>query len=194
MPTCIIINGHTDKDSFAEANAEALQEAAKNQGFETKLLHVNDFPRVGCNPAKGGCPIEFNVLAKEIAAADYIALTAPMWNLGVPGVTKNFIDGVMQARVAFAYHRPKWWQKLIGIPNLEGLLQAKKVVFVWTCGGPAWTYTILGNPMVKQLKLMFKVYGAKQFVSMSLGSIRKDSDEQRVRTDAFIAKLRKYKF
>jgi len=191
---CIIINGHTDKDSLAHANALALEEAAKAQGLDTKVLNVIDYPRVGCNPAKGGCPIEFNTLAKEIAAADYIAITAPMWNLGVPGVCKNFIDGVMQARVSFAYHRPKWWHRLLGIPNLEGLLQAQKVVFVWTCGGPAWTYTLLGNPMVKQLKLMFKVYGAKKFVSISLGSIHGSPETQRAHTEPFVAKLKKYKF
>jgi len=194
MTTCIIINGHTDKDSLAHANAQALQQAAEAQGFETKLINVIDYPRVGCNPAKGGCPIEFGQLAKEIAAAEYLAVTAPMWNLGVPGVCKNFIDGVMQSRIAFRYHRPKWYHKLLGIPNMEGLLQAKKVVIVWTSGGPSWVYSLIGNPLTKHLKEMFKFYGAKRVVAISLGNLHGSDEEQRQKTEPFIAKLKQYKF
>ena len=191
---CIIINGHTDKDSLAHANAKALEKAAKAQGLTTKFVDVIDFPRVGANPAKGGCPEIYNDLAKEIAAAEYIAIAVPMWNLGVPGVCKNFIDGVMQARVAFAYHRPTAIHKFLNIPNMEGLLQAKKVIIVWTAGGPTWIYRLTGNPLTKHLKSMFKFYGAKKFVSISLGSIHGTPEEQRAMTEPFVKKLETYKF
>ena len=193
MTTCIIINGHSDEDSLAHANAEALLEAAKSQGLAAKIYNVNDYARV-CNPAKGGCPVEFGALATEIAAADYLALTVPMWNLGVPGVCKNFIDGVMQARIAFKYEKPTALHKLLGLPNIVGLLQAKKVVIVWTCGGPAWIYSVIGNPLTKHLKAMFKFYGAKKVVSFSLGNLHGSDEDQRKRTEPFVEKLKQYQF
>ncbi len=191
---CIIINGHTDKDSLAAANAQALKEAAEAQGLKAKIVHAIDYPLVKKNPAKGGCPAEFDALAKEIAAADYLAVTVPMWNLGVPGVCKNFIDGVMQARVAFRYHAPKWHHKLLGLPNIEGLLQAKKVVIVWTAGGPAWVYSFIGNPLTKHFKAMFKFYGAKKVVDISLGNLHGSDEAQRQKTEPFLARLKNYKF
>lgn len=194
MPTCYIINGHPDTDSLTHANAQALKEAAEAQGITAHVLNANDFPRVATSPVNGGFPEAYNDLAPKMAEAEYIAITAPLWNLGAPGILKNFIDGVAQARVWFKYGRPNALQKMLNIPNFTGLLKTKKVVVVWTSGGPAWSYLIVGNPLVKHLKTMFKFYGAKKVVSIGLGSIHGSEEEQRAITEPFVAKLKQYKF
>lgn len=196
MTTCYIINGHPDKDSLNYANAEALKEAAEAQGHETLLIHANDFPRVATNPAThGGYPPEYAEISLALSTADYIAITVPMWNLGAPGVFKNFIDGAAQARVWFKYQAPTGLKKKMGLgAELVGLLKAKKVVVVWTSGGPTWVYKIFGNALIGQIKSMFKFYGAKSFDSLSLGQLNGPVEKQRKIAEPFLEKLKNYKF
>lgn len=195
MKTCLIINGHPENECLAHANAEALLEAAKSQGLTARIINISDYPVVDCRPGPDtSFGAAYDELSRELATTDYIAITTPMWNLGAPGMLKNFIDGVAQARVWFKYDAPSFFHKACGVPNLVGLLQTKKVLVVWTSGGPDWVYGLIGNPLTHHLKTMFKVYGAKRFESLSLGNLHGSEAEQRQLTEPFIEKLKKYKF
>jgi FMN-dependent NADH-azoreductase len=66
-----------------------------------------------------------DVLISEIAAADVVVLGVPMYNFGVPGQLKNWIDAISRAQVTFRYTAN----------GPEGLLKGKKVYVALTRGG-----------------------------------------------------------
>ena len=64
-------------------------------------------------------------LISEIQAADVVVLGVPMYNFGVPGQLKNWIDAISRAQVTFRYTAN----------GPEGLLNGKKVYVALTRGG-----------------------------------------------------------
>jgi FMN-dependent NADH-azoreductase len=66
-----------------------------------------------------------DTLISEITAADVVVLGVPMYNFGVPGQLKNWIDAIARAQVTFRYTAN----------GPEGLLKGKKVYVALTRGG-----------------------------------------------------------
>jgi FMN-dependent NADH-azoreductase len=66
-----------------------------------------------------------DALISEIQAADVVVLGVPMYNFGVPGQLKNWIDAISRAQVTFRYTAS----------GPEGLLKDKKVYVALTRGG-----------------------------------------------------------
>jgi FMN-dependent NADH-azoreductase len=64
-------------------------------------------------------------LIAEIQAADVVVLGVPMYNFGVPGQLKDWIDATSRAQVTFRYTAS----------GPEGLLKGKKVYVALTRGG-----------------------------------------------------------
>ena len=66
-----------------------------------------------------------DALISEIQAADVVVLGVPMYNFGVSGQLKNWIDAISRAQVTFRYTAS----------GPEGLLGGKKVYVALTRGG-----------------------------------------------------------
>jgi FMN-dependent NADH-azoreductase len=66
-----------------------------------------------------------DTLISEIQAADVVVLGVPMYNFGVPGQLKDWIDAISRAQVTFRYTAS----------GPEGLLKGKKVYVALTRGG-----------------------------------------------------------
>ena len=66
-----------------------------------------------------------DALISEIQAADVVVLGVPMYNFGVSGQLKNWIDAISRAQVTFRYTAN----------GPEGLLKGKKIYIVLTRGG-----------------------------------------------------------
>jgi FMN-dependent NADH-azoreductase len=66
-----------------------------------------------------------DTLISEITAADVVVLGVPMYNFGVPGQLKTWIDAIARAQVTFRYTAN----------GPEGLLKGKKVYVALTRGG-----------------------------------------------------------
>ena len=66
-----------------------------------------------------------DALISEIQAADAVVLGVPMYNFGVPGQLKDWIDAISRAQVTFRYTAN----------GPEGLLKGKKVYVALTRGG-----------------------------------------------------------
>ena len=66
-----------------------------------------------------------DALISEIQAADVVVLGVPMYNFGVPGQLKDWIDAISRAQVTFRYTAN----------GPEGLLKGKKVYVTLTRGG-----------------------------------------------------------
>jgi FMN-dependent NADH-azoreductase len=66
-----------------------------------------------------------DTLISEIRVADVVVLGVPMYNFGVPGQLKNWIDAIARAQVTFRYTAN----------GPEGLLTGKKVYVALTRGG-----------------------------------------------------------
>jgi FMN-dependent NADH-azoreductase len=66
-----------------------------------------------------------DTLISEIQTADVVVLGVPMYNFGVPGQLKDWIDAISRAQVTFRYTAS----------GPEGLLKGKKVYVALTRGG-----------------------------------------------------------
>ena len=66
-----------------------------------------------------------DTLISEVQAADVVVLGVPMYNFGVPGQLKDWIDAISRAQVTFRYTAS----------GPEGLLKGKKVYVALTRGG-----------------------------------------------------------
>lgn len=66
-----------------------------------------------------------DALIAELQAADAVVLGVPMYNFGVPGALKHWIDAITRARVTFVYTDK----------GPVGLLTGKKVYVALTRGG-----------------------------------------------------------
>jgi FMN-dependent NADH-azoreductase len=66
-----------------------------------------------------------DALISEIQAAEVVVLGVPMYNFGVPGQLKDWIDAISRAQVTFRYTAN----------GPEGLLKGKKVYVALTRGG-----------------------------------------------------------
>ncbi|NCP67002.1 NAD(P)H-dependent oxidoreductase [bacterium] len=187
VQTLVVIVGHPEAGSLNHAAAEALVVAGVSKGLEVQVLRAYDFPFLPNDPSKHGFPEEYEKAVQCIEQATYLAAVTPMWNLSITNGLKNFIDGVMQPRRLFQYNKKG---------NPEGLLKTKKMLIVWTSGGPIWVYKIVfGNPVYKQIKAVFKFCGVKAFDQKALGKVLgKDSPEEKARVSNFIKELETYKF
>ncbi len=183
----VIVSGHPDRNSLAEANVKALETAAKKQDIDVKIFYAYDFPLLQTNPAKGDIPAEFEAPVEAMLEANYFAFVTPMWNFGVTGGLKNFIDGVVQRKKFFEFtpeRKPK------------GLLKTEKGLVVWTSGGPDWIYgTVMKNVLFGELKSILKFCGVKKMSQLSLGNVLgKETHQEKAAINAFLAKLENYKF
>lgn len=101
---------------LARQTPPALDEAALQALFT---------PATDRTPAQAARVAQDDALIAEAQAADVLVLAVPMYNFGVPGSFKNWIDAIARAGVTFKYTDQ----------GPVGLLQGKKVYVVTTRGG-----------------------------------------------------------
>jgi FMN-dependent NADH-azoreductase len=93
--------------------------------FDESALQALFTPADKRTPEQAARVARDDALISEIAAADVVVLGVPMYNFGVPGQLKNWIDAISRAQVTFRYTAS----------GPEGLLKDKKVYVALTRGG-----------------------------------------------------------
>ena len=88
-----------------------------------------------------------DALISEIQTADVVVLGVPMYNFGVSGQLKNWIDAISRAQVTFRY----------AATGPEGLLRGKKVYVALTRGGQYRNTP--GDTQVPYLRTIFSFLG-----------------------------------
>ena len=86
--------------------------------------------------------------ARIFNEADILVLTAPMWNFGIPGILKTWIDQVLSPGLTFT----------LGTAGVKGLHKIKKVLLMTSSGG---VYGKDGRPdtLLPQVKSAFGFVG-----------------------------------
>lgn len=93
--------------------------------------------------------------AREFAAADYILIGAPYWDLSFPACLKNYIEQISVNGIAFTY---------VETGSL-GLCKARKMMYISTAGGFVWEGGHAGEAYMRQI---CSFYGIGQFESYCL--------------------------
>lgn len=155
----VVINGHPSEESLSGKHAEIAKKVAESKGYNVKYHRAINFPFVG-HVMKEGYPEVFNEVADDITAAEVIVILTPMWNYNMTGSLKNFFDGAIQARKHFRYKNVPILN--VGMP--VGFLKTRKVITIYTTGGPKWFYNLPFGPALlkKQIKGLFSIAGVKK--------------------------------
>lgn len=93
--------------------------------------------------------------AREFAAADYILIGAPYWDLSFPACLKNYIEQVSVNGIVFTY---------VEAGSL-GLCKAQKMMYISTAGGFVPEGGHAGEAYMRQLS---SFYGIGEFASYCL--------------------------
>jgi putative NADPH-quinone reductase len=202
MKTLVIITAHPDRDSLCEANAKALEQAALSQNFSVKRYDARDFPMLKLNPLKQKFPSEYDEPSDTLSKCEEIVIVTPIWNSGVPGILKNFFDGVTQSQKLFRFVSHPLLTFFRNIPGTKyiipealpmGLMKAQKVLCVWTADAPEWYYRFLfwKNGVINTVRNVFSLCGVRKFKQKALGMTRKRSEKE---IKNWLNELRNYKF
>ena len=120
---------------------------APHPSLDDSALQALFTPADKRTPEQGARIAQDDALIAEIVAADVVVLGVPMYNFGVPGQLKNWIDAISRAHVTFRYTAD----------GPEGLLKGKKVYVALTRGG-IYRNTP-GDTQVPYLKTIFTFLG-----------------------------------
>ncbi|MBP7859755.1 NAD(P)H-dependent oxidoreductase [Patescibacteria group bacterium] len=165
MKKILIITSHPNKDSLTFQNANITEKKALESGIEVTRIEASDLPLMGKNLSSA----EKDLLEKtknSLLNSDYIAIFTPLWNFGLPGALKNFLDVSIVARLHFRFRK-------FGIP--QGLIKAKCVYIFYTSGTSEFAIRVFPfiSALVWNLKLIFFMCGVKKFKVYHLGSVEK---------------------
>ncbi len=177
MTKILIIDGHTNKDSFNSAIRMAYSKGSKGTDSETKELIIRDL-QFNPNLAFGYQKIselEPDLLEarEKIKWANHLVWIHPVWWGGLPAITKGFIDRVFLPGFAFRYRENSvWWDKL---------LKGKTAHIITTLDQPGWYYWFMyGRPSVNQLKKStLEFCGIKPVKLTYVGPIRNSTQDFR---------------
>ncbi|KNB61346.1 NAD(P)H-dependent oxidoreductase [Chryseobacterium sp. Hurlbut01] len=177
MKKILIINGHSNKDSFNFGIAKAYQDGALQSGAEVKEIVIAD---LNFNPNlqfgyRKRMELEPDLVKawEKIQWADHLVWIHPVWWGGLPAITKGFIDRLFLPGFAFKYRENSvWWDKL---------LKGKTAHIITTLDQPGLYYRFFfGRPSVNQLrKSVLKFCGVKPVKVTYIGIIKTSDIKQR---------------
>lgn len=180
----LIITANPKKNSLTHKNAQIIEETALKENFIISKYEAYDFNIMGKNPKKEEMLI--NQAQKDLLEAEYVCIFCPLWNFGLPGALKNFLDMVITSKVHFKFRKFK-------IP--QGLIRAKKVYIVYTSGSSSLLLKLLPftSVLVWNLKLIFFMCGIKNFKVYQLGNADRKNTKKEV-YDKWFKRLKNVKF
>lgn len=137
----LILYAHPNAGSFNHAILETVREELAKAGKEVSVrdLYAQNFnPVLSANDLaglmQGQLQPEVKAEQEFISSADLLVVIYPLWWAGMPAILKGYIDRVFTE--GFAY-------RIVG-PDLEGLLQGRKVLLITTTGAPQEMYEASG--------------------------------------------------
>ncbi len=144
----LIVTAHPASYGFTHKIAETYKETRQKRGGEARIINLfekeNHQPFLCFENIKTDCGSTETKdrLQGEITWADELVFVAPVWQMGVPAIMKNFFDVNFTSGFAFKYTQD----------GLVRMLEGKRVRFFLTADGPAWLYWIY-SPILKYLTL-----------------------------------------
>lgn len=177
MKKILIFNGHTAKESFSLALAEAYQKGALSTGAKVDIIHLAelDFGSPFLRNFKN--KNESVVLAqtqKLISENEHLVFVYPTWWYLPPANVKAFIEHVFLPGFAFKYkenpNRVAW----------DSYLKGKTAHIISTMDAPPFFYKLfIGNPGGKAMKATLEFCGIKLKKTTYFGSIKLSDENKR---------------
>ncbi|MBR5602583.1 MAG: NAD(P)H-dependent oxidoreductase [Bacteroidales bacterium] len=153
---------------IADALIDRLSERYE---VETIRLSDYDFPVVKDDilneRSSGYVPDEYVQIAKKIAAADVLVISAPFWDMSFPSALKVFLENMSLFNVTFASNEKECY----------GLCKAEKVLYITTRGMNIKT----GDEMEQAtpyIKAISKLWGLGELHVIAAENIDYSSPEQ----------------
>jgi len=182
----LIINGHSDIDSFNYGLSNAYVIGAQNSGAQVKEIRIRELdfnPNLQYGYRKR-TELEPDLLQaqEDLKRADHIVWVYPVWWGSVPAIMKGFLDRVLLPGFAFKKREGSvWWDKYF---------TGKTSRLICTLDQPPWFYRwINGCPSHKAMKkLTMNFIGVKKVKITTIGPLRLSKQEFR---DKWIKKIEK---
>jgi putative NADPH-quinone reductase len=177
MKKILIINGHSDKESFCHELARVYKKNADSTGIDCKLINLIDleFDPILRQGYRHRTELEPDLIAvqEEIKNAEHLVFVYPNWWGTYPALLKGFIDRTFLPGFAFRYRdNSMLWDKL---------LKGKSARLIVTMDSPSWYYSLLakkpGHNAMKKGTLQFCGVNAVKITSFS--PMRNSTPKQR---------------
>lgn len=167
IDSCLRYGSNTKK--IADALIDRLSERYE---VETVKLSDYDFPVVKngiLNDRNNGIvPEEYVNIARKIAAADRLVISAPFWDMSFPSALKVFLENMSLFNVTFASNEKECY----------GLCKAEKVLYITTRGMNINT----GDDMEQAtpyIKAIGKLWGLGELNVVSAQNMDYSTEEQK---------------
>ena len=181
----LVIQGSPDPASYSRELASAYAEEASNAGHEVHTIDLatEDFdPNLRYGYRKHmedeSAPDRYQ---KEIAWADHLVFSFPIWWSAEPAILKGFIDRTFTPRFAYRFADGK----------SEPLLTGKTAALILTCRAPAFFYRMYGGPITRWKRMVLGFVGIRMTDALILGKIDYPQDTPAYRAE-FVEKVRRY--
>ena len=174
MNEILFINACVRKGSRTRRLAEKILSRLKGNITELELQREDIRPldqellekRVGLLE-KGMTEDPMFRYARQFADADEIVIAAPYWDLSFPSLLKIYVEHICIVGKTFAYTEE-------GIPY--GLCRAKRLIYVYTAGGPVLPGLDFGYDYIKGLCDSF--FGIPEVLRIGIEGIDMVSSEE----------------
>lgn len=183
----LIVNGHSDQESFNYAILHAYKQGAIRSGAAIQEINIRAL-NFNVNLQYGyrkRTELEPDLLdaQEKIKWADHLVWIYPVWWGSVPAIMKGFLDRVLLPSFAFKKREGSvWWDKY---------LKGKSARIICTLDQPDWYYRLIyGSPSHYAMKkLTLEFVGIKPVKITSIGPLRLSKERFREKWLKTIEKL-----
>jgi NAD(P)H dehydrogenase (quinone) len=177
MSKIAIVVGHSQRETYCEAIAQAYKRGAESGGYEAKLfvLARMNFDAILREGYRREQPLEPDLVAAREAfvACNHVVFVFPLWCGDMPAIMKGFIERLLQPDLLAiqASHGKASWK----------VFKGKSARVIMTMGMPGWFYRwYYGAHALKLLKRnILHLVGVKPVRSTIYGMIEAAGDEKR---------------
>ena len=181
----LVIQGSPDSGSYSHELATAYADEARNAGHDVRVIdlaHEQFDPvlRYGYrrHMEDETAPQRYQ---EDMAWADHIVFSFPIWWWAEPAVLKGFLDRTLTPKFAYRY--------VDGKP--QPLLVGKTAALIVTSRAPSFVCRIFGGPISRWKHMVLEFVGIRLTKTLMLGRIEHDEDTPAYRA-AFVEKVRAY--
>lgn len=181
----LVIQGSPDSGSYSHELATAYAEEASKAGHQVRMIDLaaEDFdPNLRYGYRKHmedeTAPDRYQ---EEIAWADHLVFSFPIWWSAEPAILKGFLDRTFTPRFAYRFADGK----------SQALLTGKTAALILTSRAPAFFYRIFGGPITRWKRMILGFVGIRLTDVLILGKIDHPQDTPVYRAE-FVEKVRRY--
>ena len=148
----LVLDGHPAPDSLARSLATSYGEAARKEGHEVTLHHLQDMSfdmDFGVNRTRYGKELEpvLEAFMDDMMWADHVVITFPMWWGNMPAKLKGLFDRALLPGLAYDPRNP------LRTGQPAPLLDGRSCRVLITGDTPGWVQRwIFGNALQRHLK------------------------------------------